>query len=428
MTHPIFKLVATSIESAPAAGNSVGALLLTADTGNLYVSRRVGSDFEWLDLADPFAALESGDVANGLETVRLRAASLGEAPDPAMAIGALLRTADGRVYQSIKSAAGTSWVSIEDPAAIDAFVPSLAMTQLSIAMQRLRTTWDFAPSSAPQDATGGPSVWTWSIPEWVERFRFQALGSGAGGCSGETGADGTVRTGGMGGAGGGINEVEIDASTLTTRTLVITVPAGGLGGASVASADGSGLVGLPGASATVECDGQVLCCAFGGGEELELPYLPDRRNPFPGGTGSGNTPGANLVSTTPASARSLRLFQFGSGGAPGGGGGGGIDSANAPIIALPGVSCSDMSRAQLITAGSQAGQAGASAANPIGDLIGGSGGGGASGGGATDGGAGGNGSGGGGGGGGGAAPNGRCSGSGGSGGSARVRIVVTAVG
>lgn len=422
----LFKLTASTLSSAPPAGHAIGGLLKVADTGALYVSRVVDGVAVWLEATDPFAAPEMNDILGdwGLP-VRLTAPTLESAVTPDRAGGGLLKTLDDEaVYRAVFTPSGWEWVHVDDfNACSETTLPAFAMSYAKLQMERLRTIFDFTRTTAPDGAIGSNGTWQWTVPAWVKRFRIEALGAGAGGASGAVGAIGTARLGGIGGAGGGVEIVEIDADEIATRVLTVTVPAGGSGGTAVTSDSTGGNAGTAGGAAIVECDGETLVRAYGGGE-AHGANVADVRAYHRGGDGWVAVSPSESV---PTNASDMGPYQFSRFAGPGGGGGGGIAADDQAIVALPGVTPGIQPRSALVAAGAAAGQAGTAGSAPETGYVGASGGGGAAGDGTHDGGAGGAGSTGAGGGGGGAAPNGRNSGAGGIGGPGHIRISVLAI-
>jgi hypothetical protein len=286
--------------------------------------------------------------------------------------------------------------------------------------------YEFTRTTKPAAATGSNGSYSFTIPAAAKAVEFFAVGAGGGGGSGRRGAAGSARFGGGGGAGGGTLLFTRSLAELVSRSVSVTVGAGGAGGAAVTGNDTNGNAGSNGGDTSLQVGSAHIMYA-------------SRGNGGGGGTASaaaGGTTGnalyvgsagaASSATTTPSGgANQLGL------GAAGGGAGGGISTADASfagsIARAQGWFVSgNLANASGGTTPGGAGQnADAAFSNPFTAAPGGGGGGGGSGNSTTAGGSGGSGGTyGGGGGGGGASFNGFNSGAGGNGGDGYVRITV----
>jgi len=272
--------------------------------------------------------------------------------------------------------------------------------------------------------TGGPLVWTWTIPDGYRGMIVDIIGGGGGGGAGRRGAADSNRFGGGGGGAGAWNRMTVEIGTLASRTITITLGAGGEGGIATATDDTNGAPGTGNNSTLISIGAALLLHAYGG---LAASA---------GGT-NVNGLGANAASgsmflrrqgdngTTAAAGSGSFDFQ----GITGGAGGAGLSATNTPAkggqgsvamkamypqisnwIAAPGLAPggnAPTAGIAIIQGGMHAGQGGGSGASNVGGT----------------GGDGGDGRRGGGGGGGGASQNGFASGAGGAGGAGFVRII-----
>jgi hypothetical protein len=85
----------------------------------------------------------------------------------------------------------------------------------------------------------------YTAPANAKRLRVICLGGGGGGGSGRKGASGSTRGGGGGGGAGGYSEYSFEVGELVFP-IAITIPSGGIGGASVVAASTNGSAGSPG--------------------------------------------------------------------------------------------------------------------------------------------------------------------------------------
>jgi len=295
--------------------------------------------------------------------------------------------------------------------------------------------YDFRTGSGPASATDGGTVsgltsgsvrkWTWSIPANATAIEIHAIGAGSGGASGRVDAAGTARYGGGGGGSGARSIYTYSCSELPTRTLVISVPFGGAGGARAGTGAGNGNAGGYAGDVTVKSGSVYLFSAL------------HNQSYGQGGTASAGTGGsaqtmqwiANGGASSSVSAKPSAAANGNnpSSGIPGAGAGGGISSSNVAYAGGDAGYRYEIYPVTFVTGGANTGAAGqaGSVANWSGSGCHGASG---AGGGANltgDGGAGGNGSfPGGAGGGGGAAVSGYYSGAGGSGADGLVRITV----
>ncbi len=116
--------------------------------------------------------------------------------------------------------------------------------------------YDFTMSSRPAIATGSAGTYQIVIPDWVTSIRWECSGGGSGGGSGRSGAAASARFGGGGGASGSWCFGTIDVSQLASRTLDVTVGAGGAGGAAVSNSNGN--PGTSGGVSSFSCAGSAI--------------------------------------------------------------------------------------------------------------------------------------------------------------------------
>lgn len=95
----------------------------------------------------------------------------------------------------------------------------------------------------------------------IDRLEVILVGAGAGGGSGRCGSTGANRFGGGGGAAGAIAHFILPGATVeavraAAGTIVITIPAGGAGGAAVTTANTNGNAGTNGSATTLTCAAQ----------------------------------------------------------------------------------------------------------------------------------------------------------------------------
>ena len=165
---------------------------------------------------------------------------------------------------------------------------------------------------------------SWWKDEFAKFIRVQAWSGGGGGGSGRKDSTGTVvRSGGGGGGGGGYFDILMDASTINTATVpvTITIGGGGAGGAAQATNATNGNNGTQGGNTSWSSVLTVLGGGAGAGGSLTGAS---------GGTGclNGNAGGntqadGGALSGTPSSI----ISPVGVGGT-GGGGGGGLNASN----------------------------------------------------------------------------------------------------
>lgn len=96
---------------------------------------------------------------------------------------------------------------------------------------------------------GTPGTFTWTKPASARVVYVACIGGGGGGGSGRRGAAGTVRCGGGGAGGAAWNVATFDAADISS-TVTVTVGAGGLGGASVATDNTNGNAGGQGTASS----------------------------------------------------------------------------------------------------------------------------------------------------------------------------------
>lgn len=122
--------------------------------------------------------------------------------------------------------------------------------------------FDYAISTA-QDATGGSgSAWAWTIPAGAQMISIIACGPGNGGASGRKSSVLTAGGGG-GGASGNVAMLTIPVSALASSVLAITIPLGGVGGASQTTDVNNGNPGIDALAATNITAGGVQICNAG---------------------------------------------------------------------------------------------------------------------------------------------------------------------
>jgi hypothetical protein len=138
----------------------------------------------------------------------------------------------------------------------------------------------------------------YNVPVGAKRLGFEVCGASGGGGSGRRGAAGTVRCGGGGGAAGSFAKLEIDVAALGgDTTLLVTVGAGGVGGAVVTTDDTNGNAGTGGATSRVLTD-----------SPASITTTIASSAPGTGGAGGTATSGA-------AGTAGTGMFRGGSGGA-----------------------------------------------------------------------------------------------------------------
>ena len=180
-----------------------------------------------------------------------------------------------------------------------------------------------------------PGIFTAVIPSNATSMRIIAISSGGGGGSARRGASGTTRWGGGGGTGGNVTDqswhvASLNLTDTTSRTMTITVPAGGAGGTARTGDDLNGGIGEAGNPATVTIPGRTLIYA-------------GQQNPSSRGNGGTNSDGWGGGANSPAGqgctfagSQGANSSVTGNAGnssnaasAPGGGGGGGgIDASD----------------------------------------------------------------------------------------------------
>ena len=172
-----------------------------------------------------------------------------------------------------------------------------------------------------------------TIPDTAKFVRIIAAGGGAGGASGECGDAAAFRYAGGGGAGATASDVTYEASMFPSRSMKVTVGAGGAGGASVTRAAPGVTLGLPGAS------GGSSSVAFAlpsynhiyGSPQVFAPGAQAQSQPRLGGAGAPGmypggpgTPAQDRVSTVNGGTTLGATTMYGAGG---GGAGAGLDAA-----------------------------------------------------------------------------------------------------
>ena len=342
-------------------------------------------------------------------------------------------TQNGRLYQWT----GTAWELVATPAAID----GAAITTGTVAAARLGThatthnpggadpvtlveAYEFTRTTRPAAATGSNGSYSFTIPAAAKMVEFFAIGAGGGGGSGRRGAATTARFGGGGGGSAGVMLITRTVADMASRTVSMTIGAGGAGGAAVTANDTNGNTGSNGVDTSLTISGVNMFASRGngggGGTAAAGAGGSGGQAQYPGTTGS-----ASSATTTPSGGNGSAFA------ASGGGAGGGISTADVSFAgsiarAQGWLVGGALANANAGTAPGGAGQnADAAYTQTLGAQPGGSGGGGGAGNASTAGGNGGNGANyGGAGGGGGASVNGFSSGAGGNGGDGFVRITV----
>jgi hypothetical protein len=168
-----------------------------------------------------------------------------------------------------------------------------------------------------------PGSFTYLPTPGVKEIYVVGIGGGGGGGSGMRWAAGFLRMGGQGGTAGGWSDKTISAAQLNFSTgHVLTIGAGGIGGAAPTADNSYGADGTAGGTTTfgsfVMANGGLA--GLGGNNTITMPSLLGGIGSVNGGTSSGNSaPGGAYV----GQARPNGM-------APGGGGyAGGVSAANA---------------------------------------------------------------------------------------------------
>jgi len=165
---------------------------------------------------------------------------------------------------------------------------------------------------------------SWWKDEFAKFIRVQAWSGGGGGGSGRKDSTATVvRSGGGGGGGGGYFDILMDASTINTATVpvTITIGGGGAGGAAQTLDATNGITGTQGGNTSWSSVLTVLGGGAGAGGSLTA--VSGGTGSLNGNAGGGVAADGGAIAGNPGSI----IAPVGVGGT-GGGGGGGLNASN----------------------------------------------------------------------------------------------------